>query len=119
MRRWSILLVLGALLASGCRDVTCTSEILPGVILRITEEGGPFAEPIAVRYRVNGAGWMDIADTSAGCAQRTRCELGPELDGRYEIEITRGPVHASTYVDVTADACHVHTVEVPVTLPAA
>lgn len=91
----------------------CTAEEAYGVELEITEEGGPRDEPITIRYRVDGGDWQ----TDAICHRRTRCLLGSEWDGRYEIEVTRGPVTARAETTVAADRCHVLTETVPITLP--
>jgi len=116
--RWKSGVVGCALLFSGgCNAIECTPDLVHGVVLVITEEGGPRTEPIAIRYRVDGGAWVEIVDSRDECSARTSCEIGPELDGNYEIEVSRGPVTVTTFVEVFADRCHVQTVEVPVLIP--
>jgi hypothetical protein len=109
--RLALVATLG-LSALGCA-FECTSEEAYGVELEITEEGGPREELITIRYRVDEGEWR----TDARCVGRRLCVLGPELDGRYEIEVTRGPVTARAETTVAADRCHVLTETVPITLP--
>lgn len=116
--RWMVAIVVCALFfTAGCKDIECSPDLVHGVVLNIYEEGGPHTEPISIRYRVDGGAWVEIVDSRDECAARTSCELGPELDGSYEIEVSRGPVTVTTFIDVSADRCHVQTVEVPVTIP--
>jgi hypothetical protein len=115
---------LAALGLAGCPELGCTDELVYGVEIAITEEGGATTEPIGIRYRVDGGEWSELASTEApgsgdfSCTSRQRCSLGPEIAGEYEIEVTRGPSSASITARVSADRCHVRTVGVPVSLPA-
>lgn len=112
-------LALAGLALAGCRD-GCVPGVEHGVEVLIMEPGGPYAEPITIRYRVDGGEWIAIDDTSiAGeCTERGRCLLGEELEGSYEVEVQRGIARARFETVVTANACHVMTVTVPLSLPA-
>jgi hypothetical protein len=96
----------------GCA-LECTDEEVYGVELQITEEGGVRDAPLEVRYRVDGGEWR----TDAVCFDRSVCWLGSELDGDYEIEVTRGAAFVAVQTRVQADRCHVITQVVPVTIP--
>lgn len=112
-------------LLPGCVELGCTDELVYGVEVVITEEGGATADPITIEYAVDGGTPVTIADTSDAtalgdfyCASRQRCSLGGELAGSYEITIRRGAASAMLGATVNADRCHVNTRTVAVTLPA-
>ncbi len=110
----------------GCRSLECDDSIAYGVELVIDEPGGPYTEPISVRYRVDGGTWREITDIEmdgipdyiAVCSSRSRCSLGAELEGLYEVEVRRGRASASFEIAVPSDLCHVVTRVVPLSLPA-
>lgn len=113
------------LLLHGCEDLECTDELVYGVEIVITEEGGATADPISIEYSVDGgapATIADTADTTATgdfyCESRQRCFLGGELAGSYDVTIRRGAASAMVTASVNADRCHVNTRTIPVTLPA-
>jgi hypothetical protein len=117
-------LALAGLGLAGCRD-GCVPGVEHAVEVLIMEPGGPYAEPITIRYRVDGGEWVVIDDTSipgarpeGECTERGRCLLGEELEGGYEVEVQRGIARARFETVVTANACHVMTVTVPLSLPA-
>lgn len=101
----------------------CPDELVYAVNLQIDEVSGPTADPIMVRYRVDGGAWIEIADTSGPtgtediCPTRAQCLLGPELEGAYEIEVIRGPATARAETFVQSDRCSVHRRVVAVPLP--
>jgi hypothetical protein len=114
-----------ALVLPGCVELGCTDELVFGVNVVITEEGGATAEPISITFSVDGGAPVtitDTADTTATgdfyCDSRQRCHLGGELAGSYEITIRRGAASAMATTTVSADRCHVIPRTVPVTLPA-
>jgi hypothetical protein len=111
----SSVVLLSTLALLGCRELECTSEEAYGVQLDISEEGDVHDEPIEVRYRVDGGEWR----SDAQCPERTLCLLGLELDGTYEIEVTRGGTTVTVETQVRADRCHVLTQTVPITIPSA
>lgn len=118
MRSWLGLALFALLAASGCRDIECASGLAPGVEIRILEAGvGPHTDPIMVRYRIDGGAWTEIDDTMSGCAERTFCQIGWEMDGSYEIQIIRGSATVTVFTDVSADRCHVLTRMLAVEIP--
>lgn len=120
----ALLAGLASLALSGC-TFGCTTDIHYGVEVLIMEPGGPYDAPISIQYRVDGGTWHAIEDTSvlgpqaAGmCTERGRCLLGEELEGTYEVEIRRDIARARFETFVNANACHVQTITVPLSLPA-
>ncbi|HHH30607.1 MAG TPA: hypothetical protein ENK57_20010 [Polyangiaceae bacterium] len=120
--------VVAALMLSlgGCADFGCDDRVFYGVEVLVDEPGGPYSDPVEVRYRVDGGLWQEITDTESPdildvigyCPERARCLLGPELPGLYEVEVRRGRASAMFEVDVPSSTCHVVTRAVPVSLPA-
>jgi len=113
-----------ALGVAGC-NFGCTSGIVYGVEILIDEPGGPYMEPVSIRYRVDGDVWHDVPDTSdviandvAECPLRSRCYIGAEQEGVYEVEVRRGRASAMFETIVSTDSCHVNTVTIPLSLPA-
>ena len=120
MRRTLPLLLVG-LLVSGC--AACTTEVVFAVDVVVQEASGPTADPVSIRYRVDGGEWTVIPDTQGIvmtgdiCLGREECLIGPEISGEYEIEVTRGPDMATAMSSVGEDDCHVMGTRVVVTLP--
>lgn len=122
MRR---LALIACLLWSGCADVECGEDDLAyGVELLIREPGGPYAEPVSIRFRVDGGAWLEVSDTEAvdplddaECPERGRCFIGLDLPGDYEVEVRRGPASATFSTRVIMDYCSARTVRVPLELP--
>jgi len=118
-----LLLVLSL---AGCKSAECGDTIEYGIELVIDEPGGPYPDPISIRYRVDGGTWRDIPDTEAAdipdhiavCTERTLCRLGAELEGTYEVEVRRSRASAAFESTVPTSYCHVVTRVVPVELPA-
>jgi len=122
MRR---LALIACLLGSGCADVECGDDDLAwGIELLIREPGGPYDEPVSVRYRVDDGAWFEISDTEAvdplddaECPERGHCFIGLDRTGDYEVEVRRGAASASFPARVIMDYCSARTVRVPVELP--
>ena len=112
--RWPLLALVATVGAQGCLyDLECTDDVRYGVELEISEPGGPYPEPIEVRYQVDGGAWI----SDAVCPSRATCSIGPELAGGYVIEISRGAATVTVETRVAADRCHVITETIPVEIP--
>lgn len=121
-----IILTLALLSMAGCADIECSDDdLLYGVEVLVSEPGGPYDEPVSIRFRVDDGAWSMVDDTEAvdamddaSCESRGRCFIGFDLGGRYEVEVRRGRASATFETMVWEDFCSVDTVQVPLELPA-
>lgn len=114
MSKHALLLAL-TLLATSCGDdpVACTADLRPSVRVTVLDVVGEPVLDAELTYRVDG----DIERSCELSIDRYIC--GYEEEGRFVITAVRGDEQGEARVSVRADACHVVTEDIDMTLATA
>jgi hypothetical protein len=107
-------LTLVAAAPAGCEEpISCTAEARTSVVLTITDaETGEEVEEATVTVLIDGEESNEVETFGSG-----RYLLGVERDGTFEVTVSAAGYESVTNeYEVTADECHVTTVEDAVAL---
>lgn len=93
---------------SGCEEpINCTAELRTSVVLSVVDAETGEDVAAMVTLLIDGVASSDVSEGAPG-----QYQLGSEQDGTFEVTVSAdGYAPVTTKYEVTADECHVMTVE--------